>query len=146
MSRAALHASRLDYARQRRGHGRRLPAGTRVRKLGHVADCTVYAVDGTMLRRLVDEDFTQGGNGSRYGYIPVDELWVDECLNAVDAMATLLHEAVEHQLMQDGQSYETAHDHASEAENKLRDKLARHSLRKVNLKIVERALRSHGGK
>lgn len=146
MSRAALHASRLDYASERHGKPARLPAHVRVRKLGRVVGLTVYAVDGETIRRLVDEDFTMGSNPSRNECIPLGEIWLDRDLSPVDATATLLHEVIEHQLMQGGQSYEDAHDKASAAENKLRDKLARVKLKKVNLKIVERALRSHGEK
>ncbi len=140
MSQAALKASRLDYAHERRKGRVRLPPGVRLRRLGRLAGLLVYVVDGELIRRCLDQDFTMGGNPSRYGYVPANEIWIDGDLSPVDGTATLLHELVEHQRMQGGEEYEVAHDAASAVENRLREKLAGQPLHHLNLRVVARAL------
>jgi hypothetical protein len=113
--------ARFSYASERPRRWTHVAPGTRTKLLGHLAGRSCYLVDGEMLRNNVDIDFTQGGNGARYGYVPRAELWVDECLGEGDRWPTLLHELIEDHLMILGRSYEDAHEEASAFEMSFRD-------------------------
>ena len=112
---------RFNYASERRGRRGDERAGIRIKKLGSLAGYRVYAVDGYKVRNEVDIDFTQGGNGCRYGYVPWGEIWVDSCLHAGDVWPTVLHEIIEDVLMRSGYEYDAAHDEASKYEVDFRD-------------------------
>ena len=105
---------------------RNLPApadrrALRVRTIGRRGRYKVVLVDGTEVRDRIDPDFTCGGNPGRYGYVPMDELWVDDCTAKGDVGPYVEHEAVESDLMLDhGLTYDEAHDRATLAERKLR--------------------------
>ena len=83
----------------------------------------VWAVDGKTIRDHVDIDFTMGGNPARYGYVPLNEIWIEKVDGPPkDWACTLFHELVEDHLMwTENQSYSDAHDAASAVEQKLRD-------------------------
>lgn len=104
-----------------------LPDGVRARaqfrQIGQVPGYTVWLVDGGVLRDEVDIDFTNGGNPEVYGYVPSGELWVEDykgSRRAKDITCTLLHELVEVTLMQQGQTYEDAHEAATAVEDQYR--------------------------
>ena len=69
----------------------------------------IYEVDGTEIRNHIDTDFTEGGHGYRYDYIPKDEVWIE---SEKDREATLIHEVVERLVTKDLKidDYEEAHD------------------------------------
>lgn len=81
----------------------------------------VFIVNGKLVRDMIDIEFSLGGNGLRYEYIPKEELWLDDVLVREERPAILRHEAVEADLMRQGMSYEQAHEHANVAEKKVRD-------------------------
>ena len=90
--------------------------------LGEINDKAVHEVDGQSIRGKDDIDFCEGGNPSRYSYVPLGCLWVDEALQSLDKLATILHEAVEDSRMEsEGMSYDEAHDIASDEEIKFRE-------------------------
>lgn len=76
----------------------------------------VYFVDGEIIRRKIYIDFTSGGNFCRYRFVPPYELWIDRCLPDGDKYPTLLHECIETLGMMCGESYNSAHDTASQME------------------------------
>lgn len=81
----------------------------------------IYLVDAEEIRDQIDIDFTQGGNPSRYTYVPNDEIWIEETLSAHDIAATILHEIIECFLMKkDKLSYDNAHDKAAKIEREFR--------------------------
>ena len=90
----------------------------RLWRLPDVDDCSVYVVDGELLRAEVDIDFALGGNGGRYRYVPIDELWVEDTGSFADIWHTVQHESRERALMIDGASYDEAHELASRAERR----------------------------
>ncbi len=114
----------------------------RIRLLGYVTGLPVYLVDGLLVRNKIDLDFTCGGNGAVYpNYVPRNEIWIDDALNAFDRTATVLHEIVERNLMFDrGWSYDRAHDAASASERVFREELALRPPRATDLHRVEAAL------
>ena len=94
----------------------------RLRVLLRYADVTVWLVDGTYVREAYDLDFTQGGHHYRYGWIPVNEVWIDDALHADERPYVIAHEAVERRVMAfTGATYEIAHEIASRVERGLRD-------------------------
>lgn len=101
----------------------------------------VRSVDGEWIRDNVDVDFVEGGNPARYGYIPIDEIWIEDNLKDLDARATLLHELVEECLMQrDGLTYDDAHDEAAIVEREYRRKHVKNG-RKMRLGEVRELVR-----
>ena len=68
-----------------------------------------FDVDGTEIRNHVDIDFTEGGHGYHYDYIPKDEIWVE---SEKDRECTMVHEFVERLVQKEFKidDYEEAHD------------------------------------
>lgn len=85
----------------------------------------IYIVDGNYIRNNIDIDFVGGGNPSRYQYVPKGELWVEKLSdgNKNDIDAFIEHEYVECERMKNkGESYDVAHEKASEVEKIIRNK------------------------
>jgi hypothetical protein len=89
---------------------------------GSMFNYDVYAIDGEFIRNEIEVDFVEGGNHGRYpGFIPEDEIWIEEFLSPLDFAATAIHEFVEVTLMRrGGMGYEAAHDYANVAEQQFR--------------------------
>lgn len=116
----SIRGGALRYAADRpaRSPAARVPR----RFVGRFAGFRVFVVDGVALRRIF-VDFTMGGSGERYDFVPKGEIWIDSANAACpeDGRATLIHEAVEAILMRDGGlSYNAAHDKASAVELQFR--------------------------
>lgn len=91
------------------------------RVIGRRGRYKVVLVDGRVVRDKLDPDFAAGGNPGRYGYVPMDELWVDDCTARGDVGPYVEHEGVESELMiRKGLSYDDAHERATAAERRLR--------------------------
>jgi hypothetical protein len=80
----------------------------------------VYLVDGTHVRDHHDSDFSQGGNGYRYKWIPKSEIWIDAQISEIEWPLIVYHECVEVELMRQGKSYDEAHAAAKQREDRLR--------------------------
>ena len=80
----------------------------------------VVKVDGEEVRKNHYADFVMGGNPSRYPFIPKDEVWVEEVSDPRTMALATVHELAEHKLMQDGKTYDEAHDICLALETKLR--------------------------
>jgi hypothetical protein len=89
------------------------PARVRRRRLGAVDRRDVWLVDGCAVRTCFHLDFTLGGHGYRYRFIPRREIWIDDAVAAAERPAILHHEAVEVELMARGMHYADAHVRAS---------------------------------
>lgn len=85
----------------------------------------VYLVDGTHVRDHHDSDFSQGGNGYRYRWIPRGEIWVDAQISEVEWPLVVFHECAEAELMRQGKSYDEAHATAKQREDRLRHQRTR---------------------
>jgi hypothetical protein len=94
----------------------------RLEELGYTKDgVCVYLVDGPVVRRDIDIDFTEGGHGAVYGYIPKKEVWIEKEESEEERNFLLLHELHEYRLMTDeGLEYEEAHQRASAIEQDCR--------------------------
>jgi hypothetical protein len=83
-------------------------------------DQNVLLVDGEAVRNKFDVEFTEGGNGYRYEFIPKNEIWIEKDLDADERIDTLGHEWFEVKLMKKGETYDQAHQQASHFEEKMR--------------------------
>lgn len=74
-------------------------------------------VDGTYVRNNFDSDFSQGGNGFRYKFIPRKEIWIDYQISDDEWPFIIFHECHEVELMRKGWTYGKAHDAAKKLED-----------------------------
>jgi hypothetical protein len=102
--------------------------------VGEAGAHAVVAVDGQVVRDLVDIDFTTGGNDARYRYVPPGEVWVERFLPPSDMAPVVLHELIEGAIMRGEVSgppfggrrigYDAAHEAANRAERPIRAALS----------------------
>ena len=77
----------------------------------------IWIVSGEEVRDLFFIDFTEGGHGYVYNFIPKDEVWIDDDLEKSEIKFVLLHELHERRLMKDKKmDYNTAHFRSSHIE------------------------------
>lgn len=84
----------------------------------------IYIVDGPYIRDNMYVDFTMGGHGYVYDFIPKDEIWLEEMLIKEDDSFDLMHEIYEYTLMKyvkGFEKYEKAHDASANVEKVVRD-------------------------
>ncbi len=81
-------------------------------------DCAidVYVVDGERVRDSAKTDFTEGGHDVVYNWIPTGEIWLEDLSEQDELPYILLHEFTERCLMQEGLTYDKAHDICSKVE------------------------------
>jgi hypothetical protein len=83
---------------------------------------SIYYVDGIYIRDHIDVDFCLAGNWARYIYVPQGELWI-EAAESEDFWPIIVHEYTETKhMVEEGMSYEDAHELASATEMKVRNK------------------------
>lgn len=76
----------------------------------------VWLVNGRTVRDLFFIDFTEGGHGYVYNFIPKNEVWVDDDMSVREFKPVLVHELHERKLMIKDMAYEPAHKRANERE------------------------------
>jgi hypothetical protein len=82
----------------------------------------IWIVNGKKVRDTLDIDFTEGGHGYVYGFIPHDEVWIDDDVEDDERKYILIHELKERDLMKDQKrDYNKAHKKASEVEHLARE-------------------------
>lgn len=82
---------------------------------------TIRYIDGSIVRRWLDPDFTFGGHDCVYSYIPKGEIWIDARMDPRDVKHVLIHEQTEQTLMRKNKkTYEVAHEYATAAERESR--------------------------
>jgi hypothetical protein len=81
----------------------------------------VWIVDGNVVRSLYKTDYTEGGHGYVYPWVPQDEIWIEESLDHHELPYIVSHEYLERRLMRDAKiDYDTAHEICSAVEFQLR--------------------------
>jgi hypothetical protein len=129
----ALRRATLAEKRERRAALRRpdLPLeaarrAVRREKIGEVVEvrAELWLVDGRGVRDRFYPEFTMGGHGLRYRFIPRREIWIDDAVIASERAEVIAHEVLELQLMRRGMSYPDAHRRASALERRLRRRRA----------------------
>jgi hypothetical protein len=81
---------------------------------------SLVLVDGTYIRDHYDSDFSQGGNGYRYRFVPKGEIWIDCQIDPGEWPLIAFHECVEVEHMKGGWDYDRAHDAAKKLEGHFR--------------------------
>ena len=76
----------------------------------------VWIISGEAVRALFFLDFTEGGHGYVYSFIPKKEVWIDDDIEPDEIKFVLLHELHERNLMSKGMKYDPAHKKSSEIE------------------------------
>lgn len=85
-----------------------------------IGEITVKYVNGKIVREYIDPQFVMGGHDLVYEYIPTNEVWIDNKLDPKDIPHILAHEIYERELMNQGKSYDIAHDYATAKEKESR--------------------------
>ncbi|OGC44337.1 hypothetical protein A2V54_03070 [candidate division WWE3 bacterium RBG_19FT_COMBO_53_11] len=97
----------------------------RTKKVTNLHGVAVWLVDGVAIRgglKAGDIDFTMGGHGYRYLYVPEEEIWIDNSnAHRGDLEPVIWHEYIERNLMKNGMDYGNAHTVASNLEITLRE-------------------------
>jgi hypothetical protein len=77
----------------------------------------VYIVNGKQVRDVYKVDYTEGGHGYVYGFVPKDEIWIDDDVVSAERPFIFLHEQLERDKMKnEGWKYNRAHAFAAEKE------------------------------
>ena len=91
--------------------------GYKLEKFANLHGIDIWFVNGDKLRSGVksgDIDFTMGGHGYRYLYIPEGEIWIESAYKETkELMSIVWHEYLERSLMLSEMSYSNAHSFAS---------------------------------
>lgn len=98
------------------------PIDVRIKKIGRKEGLNIYLVDGYKIRQFIDLDFTTGGHGLRYIYVPMDEIWLELPYYKYEPEEIITHEIHEFKLMKKGVDYEKAHGQASLVELEVRNR------------------------
>ena len=108
--------------RQLRGLTDKTDPKISIMKIYSMSPTFVWLVDGRKVRDHYDIDFTEGGHGLVYDWIPKNEIWIDDDLNPSERKYVLAHERFEWKKMDQGMEYDDAHEAASKAELQMRRK------------------------
>ena len=91
-----------------------------VERLEQRGGLSVWLVDGSYVRRNIDEEFSNFGHHYSCTAIPKDEIWLDQ-EGAHDEQPFFMHHArVERELMVQGKDYDTAREEANKEEREMR--------------------------
>lgn len=86
-----------------------------------IKDTKIYLVDGEEVRNKISVDFTMGGHGYVYDYVPEDEIWIEDLKSGFDKKATMYHELIERYIMKKyNMDYEPAHQLSTKLEYEMR--------------------------
>ncbi len=81
----------------------------------------VWLADGHLIRSYYKTDYTEGGHGYVYPWVPRPEIWVDDGVDRREVPFIVSHEYLERRLMRDaGIDYDRAHDVCARVEFDLR--------------------------
>jgi len=81
----------------------------------------VWVADGNLIRSYYKTDYTEGGHGYVYPWVPRAEIWVEDGVDRRELPFIVSHEYLERRLMRDeGLDYDTAHAVCSRVEFDLR--------------------------
>jgi hypothetical protein len=81
----------------------------------------VWLVDGNLVRSYYKTNYTEGGHGYVYPWVPRPEVWVEDGVDRREVPFIVCHEYLERRLMRDeGLDYDRAHEICSQVEFDLR--------------------------
>jgi hypothetical protein len=101
---------------------RKVAVDTDSQEIGTLWDGTIIKfVHAEDVRNNFDPDFSLGGHGYVYDYIPENEIWIERTRDVKDILADTFHEIMEYSIMKYfGVDYETAHLIATDLEMNIR--------------------------
>jgi hypothetical protein len=73
-----------------------------IKKYGEISMFTVWIVDGSYVRKNLDEEFTNYGQHSRFSFIPENEFWIDHQRSPGEEKFYIDSMIVIHRLMSEG--------------------------------------------
>lgn len=97
-----------------------LPPGIRVGRLLVHQDIAVWRVNGQLIRDRVDIEFSNYSQHYRFGFIPVDEFWIDHTVHPTELKYFVIRLMAEWQAMRSGTSYDDQWQSSVEAEQRAR--------------------------
>jgi hypothetical protein len=81
----------------------------------------VWIVDGNLVRSYYKTDYTEGGHGYVYPWVPKPEIWIEDGVDRREVQFILCHEYLERRLMRDEQlDYDTVHNICARVEFNVR--------------------------
>ena len=81
----------------------------------------VWRIDGNLARSYYKTDYTEGGHGYVYPWVPRAEIWIEDGVDHREMPFITAHEYLERRLMRDaGMEYDPAHEVCSTVEFDLR--------------------------
>ncbi|MCA1684824.1 MAG: hypothetical protein LC745_02325 [Planctomycetia bacterium] len=82
----------------------------------------VWLVEGNLVRSFYKTDYTEGGHGYVYRWVPKGEIWVERGLDPAEIPYVIAHEYLELRLMRDeGLDYDHAHEISATVEYEIRE-------------------------
>jgi hypothetical protein len=82
----------------------------------------VWVVDGNLVRSYYKTDYTEGGHGYVYPWVPKNQIWIEKAIDRQEFPYIAAHEYIEVRLMRDKHiDYDRAHEICSKVEFKLRN-------------------------
>ncbi|HET6882082.1 MAG TPA: hypothetical protein VFI31_18090 [Pirellulales bacterium] len=82
---------------------------------------TVWRIDGHLARCYYKTDYTEGGHGYVYAWVPHNQIWIEKDIHISELPFIVAHEYTELRLMRDCDfDYDRAHDICSKVEFDLR--------------------------
>src|SRR5258708_19402742 len=91
-----------------------------VERLEQRGGLSVWLVDGSYVRRNIDEEFSNFGHHYSCSAIPQDEVWLDQEAVPDEQRFFLHHAVVERELMAQGKDYDTARQEANRQDRQMR--------------------------
>ena len=107
-----------------------------------VSPVEVWLIEGKLARAWYKTDYTEGGHGYVYPWVPRRQIWIEKALHRSEIPFILCHEYIEMRLMRDeGLDYDRAHEICSKMEFSIRKgKGAKSLLAPGRRKLVKRDL------
>ncbi|MCF7835926.1 MAG: hypothetical protein K9M15_02275, partial [Candidatus Marinimicrobia bacterium] len=94
-----------------------------IKKVGKRGGIDIWIVDGPIIRRDTEKDFTNFGQHFRFSFIPKNEFWLDKEASQNERSFFIDHLLVENKLMGKGMPYSEALDIADKKEISERKKI-----------------------
>jgi len=108
-----------------------------IEKIGQRGRIKIYIVDGFIVRKDLDEEFTNFGQHFRFKCIPEYEFWLDKEASPNERKFYIDHLLIEWRLMKDGYSYTDAITRADEKERAERKRYRKNN--NIHLKQIGEA-------
>jgi hypothetical protein len=107
----------------------RKPRRPYIKRLYNRRGVEAWLVDGSYIRKNIDEEFSNFGHHGSFDCIPKNEIWLDQESDPDEHRFFLAHASLERRLMLAGKDYDSARRQANKVERKMR--IATGDLRKL---------------